>query len=179
MYTAYMPILSSTVFDNTGQAYNVTKILTKDFVFDKSAYESYSRVYLPATYVLSYALQFAALPALIMHAVCWYRQDLWCQFKQAFLQVKVGIDKERRSMADSMRSRHGSESSNVSQRPTAPDLDNLLNDEELAFSQHVIKDDVPNLWYALTGLSMTAIGIIVVEGYVDIQMNQLTIINLR
>jgi OPT oligopeptide transporter protein len=159
-----MPIISATVFDNTAQAYNVTKILTKDFVFDKAAYDNYSRVYLPATYVLSYTLQFAALPALIVHAICWYRQDLWCQFKQSFLRVKVEIAKERRSIADSLLSRQESEDSNVSQPSTAPDLDNLLNEEELTFSQHVVKDDVPNSWYFLIGLSMTAIGIIVVEG---------------
>src|ERR1700761_1793274 len=67
MYSSFMPILSSVVFDNTKQPYNVTRILTSDFIFDEEAYKNYSRVFLPTTYILSYALQFAVLPALIVH----------------------------------------------------------------------------------------------------------------
>lgn len=44
-----MPILSSNVFDNTGKAYDVTKILTKDFLFDEEAYKKYSKVFMPIT----------------------------------------------------------------------------------------------------------------------------------
>jgi len=44
-----MPILSSAVFDNTGHPYDVSKILTKDFLFDEVAYKNYSRVFLPIT----------------------------------------------------------------------------------------------------------------------------------
>jgi hypothetical protein len=50
-----MPILSSAVWDNRGKPYDVSKILTENFLFDEEAYKRYSRVYLPITYVLSYA----------------------------------------------------------------------------------------------------------------------------
>jgi OPT oligopeptide transporter protein len=164
MYTSYMPILSASVFDNTGNPYNVTRILTKDFVFDQSAYIDYSRVFLPATYVLSYALQFAALPALIIHAICWYRRDLWNQCKESFEVAKVGVSKEYLSRTGStLISRRNSINSNLSQQSTAPVLDNLLNEEELQSSLEEVQDDVPNLWYLAIGISMTAIGIIVVE----------------
>lgn len=49
MYGAYMPILSSAVFDNTGKPYDVSKILTKDFLFDEESYKKYSRVFMPIT----------------------------------------------------------------------------------------------------------------------------------
>ena len=71
-----MPILSASVFDNTGKIYDVSKILTPDYIFDKDAYENYSRVFLPITYVLSYALQFAALSALIVHTGLWHGKDI-------------------------------------------------------------------------------------------------------
>jgi hypothetical protein len=79
MYSSYMPILSSAVWDNQGKVYDVGKILTKDFLFDEAAYNDYSRVYLPITYVLSYALQFAALTALLSHTGLWHGRDtsLW------------------------------------------------------------------------------------------------------
>lgn len=44
-----MPIVSSVVFDNTGKPYDVTKILTKDFLFDEDAYKRYSKVFMPIT----------------------------------------------------------------------------------------------------------------------------------
>ena|ERR1700760_1605233 len=160
-----MPILSATVFDNTGHPYNVTRILTKDFVFDQSAYLDYSRVFLPATYILSYALQFAALPALIVHAFCWYRRDLWNQCKESLEVAKVGVSKEYLSRAgSSLISRRNSIQSNLSQPSTAPVLDNLLNEDELETSLDDVKDDVPNWWYLMIGVITTAIGIFVVEG---------------
>ncbi|RMZ79063.1 hypothetical protein DV737_g3550, partial [Chaetothyriales sp. CBS 132003] len=77
LFSAYLPILSSAVFDNTGKPYDVSKVLTPDFLFDKAAYDQYSRVYLPITYVLSYGVQFAGLAALVTHTACWYGRDIW------------------------------------------------------------------------------------------------------
>lgn len=44
-----MPILSSDVFDNTAQTYNVSRILTPQFLFDEEAYKDYSKVFMPIT----------------------------------------------------------------------------------------------------------------------------------
>ncbi|KAG0136935.1 OPT oligopeptide transporter protein-domain-containing protein [Tuber indicum] len=82
-YSSYMPILSSAVFDNTGSPYDVSKILTKDFLFDEMAYKNYSRVFMPITYILSYGLQFAALTALVTHTACWHGKDIWRQWGRA------------------------------------------------------------------------------------------------
>lgn len=69
--------LSSAVFDDKGKPFDVNKILTPDFLFDKEAYEMYSRVYLLITYVLAYAVQLAGLSALVTHTVCWHGRDIW------------------------------------------------------------------------------------------------------
>ena len=82
MYSSYMPILSAAVWDNTGVPYDVSKILTEDFLFDEEAYKRYSRVFLPITYVLSYALQFAALTALLSHTALWHGKDIWRQWSR-------------------------------------------------------------------------------------------------
>jgi OPT family small oligopeptide transporter len=164
LYTAHMPILSSAAFDNTGQVYNVTRILTPGFVFDQAAYEDYSRVFLPATYVLSYALQFAALPALIVHTVCFHGRDTWRQVKKSFFQVKVRARKERQSRLES--STLSTQTSNISDSSFAPtpDLDGFLDESELRMIHDQIENDVPDWWYVATGLAMTATGILVVEG---------------
>ena len=50
-YSSYMPILSSDVFDNNAHTYNVSRILTPQFLFDEKAYKSYSKVFMPITLV--------------------------------------------------------------------------------------------------------------------------------
>lgn len=50
-YSSYMPILSSSVFDNKAEEYNVSRILTPEFLFDEEAYKSYSKVFMPITWV--------------------------------------------------------------------------------------------------------------------------------
>jgi len=83
LYSAYMPILSSSIFDNTGEPYNVSRILTPDFLFDREAYRAYSKVYLPITY---YAVQFACLAALVTHTACWRGPDIWRQSKRSSVE---------------------------------------------------------------------------------------------
>ena len=83
LYSSFMPILSVAVFDNTGGVYDVSRILTKDFVFDRDAYRSYSRVFLPITYVLSYGVQFAGLASLLTHTFCWHGTDIWRQWSRS------------------------------------------------------------------------------------------------
>src|SRR4051812_50111567 len=83
LYSSYMPMLSAAVFDNTGNVYDVSKVLTKDFLFDREAYSQYSRVFLPITYVLSYGVQFAGLASLLTHTICWHGRDIWAQWQRS------------------------------------------------------------------------------------------------
>jgi hypothetical protein len=166
MYSSYMPILSSAVFDNTGQPYNVSKILTTEFVFDQSAYQDYSRVFLPITYVLSYALQFAALPALIVHTVCWHGSDIWKQTKQSWDEFRHQIKRKRRlrrtRTSSSLLSRTNSVLTSRSYRSSVVDASTPI-DESTGPTDLFAADDVPYMWYIITGVTMTAVGIFVVE----------------
>ncbi|KAK5093836.1 hypothetical protein LTR70_006087 [Exophiala xenobiotica] len=152
---AYLPILSSAVFDNTGKPYDVSKILTSEFLFDKSAYEGYSRVYLPITYVLSYAVQFAALAALITHTVCWHGRDIWKQSKEAY--------RER----DEKRGHDGyAPVPQTTDNPTPrPQRSREASGEDVHCRLMRNYEDVPMWWYLLTFVAMLAIGMFVVEYY--------------
>ena len=57
----FMPISSTGSFDNTGNAYNVTKILTPEGTFDPAKYEAYSPLFLSTTFALAYGLSFASV----------------------------------------------------------------------------------------------------------------------
>ena len=161
LFAAYLPILSSAVFDNTGKPYDVSKILTKDFVFDRVAYEAYSHVYLPITYVLSYAVQFASLSALVTHTACWHGKDMWKQSKQAWAE---------RSEKDVEPDYHV-----VGQTPEQPvdatpacavETENMMSGgDDIHMRLMKRYEDAPMLWYLMTFIAMLAIGIFVVEYY--------------
>lgn len=155
LYSAYMPMLSSMVFDNTRQQYDVSKVLTKDFLFDKEAYDRYSRVYMPITYVLSYGVQFAALSALVTHTICWHGRDIWKQSKQAY--------RERDGKRDLNGYAPIPHNGNALQSTSLPAHENSGEDIHCRLMRHY--EDVPMWWYLLTFLSMLAIGIFVVEHY--------------
>ncbi|KAK5144715.1 hypothetical protein LTR04_001483, partial [Oleoguttula sp. CCFEE 6159] len=164
MYSSYMPILSAAVFDNTGKPYDVSKILTPDFLFDKEAYQNYSRVFLPVTYVLSYALQFAALAALITHTVCWHGIDIWKQWRRSLAEVH----NESRADYDSVPAASAAVAyrrSSISSRPSEPGLENPMDAEDVHNRLMRRYDDVPVSWYIWIGIAMTATGIFVVEYY--------------
>ena len=101
-----MPILTSAVFDGTGNPYDVSRILTSKFLFDREAYEKYSKVYLPITYILSYGVQFASLSALVTHTACWHGRDIWKVSKRSF--GSEGQESKTEYSSVSSRSRHNS-----------------------------------------------------------------------
>lgn len=82
-YAKYMPMISSTTYDNTQKKYNVTRILTSDLKVDKAAYKAYSPLFVPYSYLLSYAMNFAAITAIFVHTVLYNGKDIVAKFKNA------------------------------------------------------------------------------------------------
>ena len=159
-----MPILSSSVFDNTGKPYDVSRILTSDFLFDKQAYLKYSPVYLPITYVLSYTAQFASLSALVTHTICWHGRDIWQQTKLSFAESqedqKAGYQPVWQGSSDNKGVSSGAAVGNSS---TDPEQEVSMGHSDVHSRLMRRYEDVPAGWYFLTFVSMLAIGIFVVE----------------
>ncbi|KAJ6532845.1 oligopeptide transporter [Mycena vulgaris] len=82
-YSKYMPISSGGSFDNTGNTYNVSRILTPEKVFDLDKYEHYSPIFLSTTFSISYGLSFASITATITHAFLFFRKQIWTQSRRA------------------------------------------------------------------------------------------------
>ncbi|KAJ5396454.1 hypothetical protein N7509_004567 [Penicillium cosmopolitanum] len=82
-YSAYLPINTSSTFDNTQQSYNVTKILGESFSFDEQKYKAYSPMFLAPTFALNYGLSFAALTAAVVHIILFHRKEIWHRFTAA------------------------------------------------------------------------------------------------
>ena len=150
-------MLSAAVFDNTGKPYDVSKILTPDFLFDQEAYLKYSRVYLPITYVLAYTAQFAGLSALVTHTVCWHGKDIWEQTKQSFVESRGKMESEYRPVSQENPGILGS--NKLSDDPAAPEM----SGQDVHSRLMKRYDDAPLSWYLITFIAMLAIGIFVVE----------------
>lgn len=78
----YLPISDSSSYDNTGQIYNVSRILTPDYTFDEKKYKEYSPLFLSTTFSLAYGLSFATVIAVLVHAVLFHGKEIWMRFRK-------------------------------------------------------------------------------------------------
>lgn len=85
-YTGQLPLLSSHSFDNTGAAYNVTAILNDDLTINLEKYHAYSPLFLSATFTVSYGLSFASITATIVHAILYFRKQIWVQARRSLAE---------------------------------------------------------------------------------------------
>ncbi|KAG9314623.1 OPT oligopeptide transporter [Chiua virens] len=79
-YMSYLPISSTTAFDNTGAPYDPTQVVT-DGIFDVSKYEAYSPAFLSSTLAVAYGVAFAAFTSIVVHSFLWYRRDIIKRFR--------------------------------------------------------------------------------------------------
>ncbi|OAA47579.1 Oligopeptide transporter OPT superfamily [Metarhizium rileyi] len=171
LYTSYLPMLSTGVFDNTGKIYQVSKILTPEFLFDRDAYQKYSRVFLPVTYMLSYGMQFAGLAALLTHTLCWHGKDIWRTWKRSMEEARQNGKPMYRpvsaSQSQPISPSTGSLGSEDYSRMSAStsNVDNLISREDIHCRLMSRYKDAPLSWYLITFVSMTAIGMFIVEYY--------------
>lgn len=81
-YSKYLPISDSNSYDNTGNTYNVSRIINKQTqTFDLKAYQEYSPLFLSTTFMLSYGLSFASIAAVLVHTALFHGKDIWHRFR--------------------------------------------------------------------------------------------------
>ncbi|SCU97646.1 LAMI_0F10814g1_1 [Lachancea mirantina] len=80
-YAKYMPVISGSTYDNTQKKYNVTKILNPDYSINLEKYKEYSPLFVPFSYLLSYALNFAAVMSVFVHCGLYHGKDIWAKLR--------------------------------------------------------------------------------------------------
>ncbi|KAL6837879.1 OPT superfamily oligopeptide transporter [Trichoderma camerunense] len=91
--SAYLPIQSNSIYDNTGNAYNVSRVINKKqgFVFEPEKYEEYSHIYLPVTYALNaFGLCFACISSLFVWMFLEKRHEIAQAFRESQLPALFG-----------------------------------------------------------------------------------------
>ena len=82
-YAAYLPISDSNSYDNTGNVYNVSRILTPEYTLDLAAYEAYSPLFLSTTFSLTYGLSFAGIASVIVHTALFHSREIYERVKSS------------------------------------------------------------------------------------------------
>ncbi|KAF8263223.1 OPT oligopeptide transporter protein-domain-containing protein, partial [Lactarius quietus] len=85
-YSAFLPMVSSQTFDNTGSRYNVSRIINDDVTFNIEAYKAYSPVFISVTFAICYGLSFATIASTLTHTLIHYRKMIW---NRAHLQPDI------------------------------------------------------------------------------------------
>lgn len=77
MYFKYLPISSSTVFDNTGAEYNGSRVLnTVTKALDEDAYKAYSPPFLATTYAIGYGTSYAVLSSSVVYVILEHGKEI-------------------------------------------------------------------------------------------------------
>ena len=75
-FTAYLPLCTAELYDNTASVYNITRVMNADGTFNVAEYEAYSPSFLPATFAFVYGISFAALTAVPVHIYLWHGKEI-------------------------------------------------------------------------------------------------------
>ncbi|KAJ3850823.1 small oligopeptide transporter [Lentinula lateritia] len=98
-YSQYLPMVASHAFDNTGNSYNLTRVLTNG-AFNLQAYKDYSPLYLPCVvsslsfrtcqtlqrrmnFVIAYGLSFIAIGSTVTHGIIYLRKPTLMHFRRS------------------------------------------------------------------------------------------------
>ncbi|ODA80063.1 hypothetical protein RJ55_03021 [Drechmeria coniospora] len=82
-YAPYLPMSDAGTYDNTGQPYNTSRILTPEFTLDEEAYQKYSPLFISTTFAVAYGLSFATISSLIVYTLLYYRKQIWRQYRDS------------------------------------------------------------------------------------------------
>ncbi|KAI0662504.1 OPT oligopeptide transporter [Cubamyces menziesii] len=88
LFAKFMPISTSTAFDNTGMPYDITAVVDENGLFSEEKYRAYSPLYMPVNLQLAYGTQFALITAVVVHTFLWYRHDIVRQFRRTLRDEK-------------------------------------------------------------------------------------------
>ncbi|KAI6783852.1 Sexual differentiation process protein-like protein [Emericellopsis cladophorae] len=82
-YGNFLPMSDSNTYDNMGNRYDTSRILTADFTLDEAAYKNYSPLFISTTFAMSYGLSFAAISSLIVYTYLHNRKQIWKQYRNS------------------------------------------------------------------------------------------------
>ncbi|KAE8356743.1 OPT oligopeptide transporter protein-domain-containing protein [Aspergillus coremiiformis] len=80
-FTAYLPMMTSDVYDRTGAVYDTNRVVSAQNTLDIDSYTKYSPPYLGATFAFVYGLSFASITGVLTHIGIWHSRDIGAAFR--------------------------------------------------------------------------------------------------
>ncbi|KAK8134922.1 hypothetical protein PG984_006934 [Apiospora sp. TS-2023a] len=94
-YTAYIPINSNRIFDNTGALYNISKAVDwSTGLFDPVKYANYSPPFLSAANLVVYVFFFGIYTATLSYAYLYHRHEIMMGFRNLFRSFRQEINED-------------------------------------------------------------------------------------
>lgn len=87
-WTAYLPINSNGIFDNTGDYYNSSRVLNARGIMSKEKYEVYGPPFYAAANYVSWGANFALYPFLTIYEFAIRWKDMKVSFRNVYLSLK-------------------------------------------------------------------------------------------
>ncbi|KWU42677.1 OPT oligopeptide transporter [Rhodotorula sp. JG-1b] len=89
---AYLPMSTSSVFDRFGQVYDTARVLdAAGLELNVTAYNDYSPVYMPVTYLVSYGTSFMLATGILVHTILFNGPDIWNRLLRQHVKGDVDI----------------------------------------------------------------------------------------
>ncbi|CAK7227132.1 hypothetical protein SCUCBS95973_006439 [Sporothrix curviconia] len=160
--TAYLPINSNHVYDNTGHLYNISKIVDERKIFSLEKYEAYSPAYLAAGSLMLYVWFFAIYPATLVYIFLNHRYEfvmgmanVWAHAKSILRRV---YSKTARAEHKAEKERGGAASANFNANTTSTyqDVHNRLM---------AVYPEVSEFWYMCILAAAVAFGVAGIAGW--------------
>ncbi|KXT11993.1 hypothetical protein AC579_4634 [Pseudocercospora musae] len=85
--TGFLPINSNGTFDNTGDSYNVTKVLDAGNLFNENRYEQYSQPWFSAGFIVYNIWCFASYSAVLSYVYLFHRKTIGRSFRGIWRQA--------------------------------------------------------------------------------------------
>ncbi|PTB40311.1 uncharacterized protein TrAFT101_004639 [Trichoderma asperellum] len=165
-WSAYLPINSSGIFDNTGQSYNITRVVNpNDGFLNETAYKEYSPAFYSAGNLLIYGAFFAFYPLTMVFILL----DAWRPLLKAYKSTaRAAIDSIRKTFVGTKNAVASLARGNV--REAGRHLYDILNDDTSiydGFDDPLTKlmrnyPEVPDWWFLIIALVAFIFAIIIV-----------------
>ncbi|KAH9817762.1 OPT oligopeptide transporter protein [Teratosphaeria destructans] len=78
------PAMSSNTFDEDGNPYNITRVMTPDYQLNQTAMDNYSQPHWGTSYVFYFFWGFAASTGAMLYSVLWYGKDCYTVFMNSW-----------------------------------------------------------------------------------------------
>ena len=84
--------MSSGTWDNTGNQYNISRIMTPQFTLNQTAMDDYSKPYWSASYAMYFFCGFAASTGALLYSCLWYGKEAWDGLKMGWFNKRDSYD---------------------------------------------------------------------------------------